>query len=248
MSQHTTPVPAPVPLANLDPVLFDLVPGTPPVPVTVWRSTRTSAGQPVSAQLAAQLVAAFSRPGDTIVDLTGARSVADACAASGRRLSQLTRDDTDPPPPDHRPDGAVCGRADLVITTWASRGGDAHDRLTRLTVAAELLRAGGCLVLVTGLPTGMPAVPVDLRPVTDVTTLAGLGYLQHIVVCDADTDSDHLIYPTTGDQATAHAAATGRGVVHLRVHADMYAFHRPVLPAGSPGPTGSRRFTGGAGA
>src|SRR5690348_13594915 len=65
----------------------DLVAGDPPVPLTVWRTARTpaDAGRVVGARLAVRLVAAYSRPGEAVVDLTDGHALTLACAAGGRR-------------------------------------------------------------------------------------------------------------------------------------------------------------------
>ncbi|MEH0825978.1 MULTISPECIES: hypothetical protein [unclassified Micromonospora] len=72
---------------GVDPTLIDLVAGDPPVPVTVWRTVRTDAdtGRAIGARLAYRLVAAYSRPGDAVVDLTGGHALSAACAAGRRR-------------------------------------------------------------------------------------------------------------------------------------------------------------------
>ena len=90
MSEHTPqhhhdpahPVDPPV-----DPTLIDLVAGDPPVPVTVWRTARTDAdtGRAIGARLAYRLVAAYSRPGDGVIDLTTDHALTSACATGGRR-------------------------------------------------------------------------------------------------------------------------------------------------------------------
>ncbi|MCX4387327.1 hypothetical protein OG777_10320 [Micromonospora peucetia] len=87
MPQHH-PAPArPVDPHGVDPTLIDMVAGDPPVPVTVWRTARTEAdtGRGIGARLAYRLVAAYSRPGEAVVDLTGAHALATVCAAGGRR-------------------------------------------------------------------------------------------------------------------------------------------------------------------
>lgn len=90
MSEHT-PQHHPDPVRpvdpDVDPALIDLVAGDPPVPVTVWRTARTDAdtGRSIGARLAYRLIAAYSRPGDPVVDLTGDHALAAVCAAGGRR-------------------------------------------------------------------------------------------------------------------------------------------------------------------
>ncbi|MCI4066198.1 hypothetical protein MRQ36_28065 [Micromonospora sp. R77] len=84
--QHHDPAHPATPTA-VDPTLIDLVAGDPPVPITVWRTARTDTdtGRGVGARLAYRLVAAYSRLGDTVVDLTGDHALTAACAAGGRR-------------------------------------------------------------------------------------------------------------------------------------------------------------------
>jgi hypothetical protein len=79
---HRTLDPTPV-----DASQTDLVVGDPPVPITVWRTARTSAdtGRSIGARLAARLIAAYSRPGEAVVDLTADRSLITACTTGGRR-------------------------------------------------------------------------------------------------------------------------------------------------------------------
>jgi hypothetical protein len=74
--------------AEVDPNLIDLVPGDPPVPITVWRTARTDTdgdAHAIPARLAARLVAAYSRPGETVVDLTDDHALTAACAIGRRR-------------------------------------------------------------------------------------------------------------------------------------------------------------------
>ncbi|MDH6465731.1 hypothetical protein M2302_005933 [Micromonospora sp. A200] len=91
MSEHTPqhhPNPAqPVDPHDVDPTLIDLVAGDPPVPVTVWRTARgpADAGRTIGARLAYRLVAAYSRPGEAVVDLTGDHALTAVCAAGARR-------------------------------------------------------------------------------------------------------------------------------------------------------------------
>ena len=65
----------------------DLITGEPPVPITVWRTARTDddAWRSIGARLAARLIAAYSRTGDAVVDLTTDHALTTACTAGGRR-------------------------------------------------------------------------------------------------------------------------------------------------------------------
>ncbi|MFE9959274.1 hypothetical protein [Micromonospora sp. NPDC005299] len=91
MSEHTPQHPhdpaQPVDPPDADPTLTDVVAGDPPVPVTVWRTARTNAdtGRSIGDRLAYRLVAAYSRPGDPVVDLTDDHALAAVCHAGRRR-------------------------------------------------------------------------------------------------------------------------------------------------------------------
>lgn len=65
----------------------DLIVGDPPVPITVWRTARTTddTGRSIGTRLAARLIAAYSRPGEAVVDLTGDHALATACTTGARR-------------------------------------------------------------------------------------------------------------------------------------------------------------------
>ncbi|MET8062845.1 hypothetical protein [Micromonospora sp. NPDC005313] len=73
--------------AEVDPTPTDLVAGDPPVPLTVWRTARTpsDAGRSIGTRLADRLIAAYSRPGEAVVDLTTDHALTSACAAGARR-------------------------------------------------------------------------------------------------------------------------------------------------------------------
>jgi hypothetical protein len=89
--QHNDPIHSlnagTVPDAGVDPNLIDLIAGDPPVPITVWRTPRTEvdAGRSMPARLAARLVSAYSRPGESVVDLTDDHVLTAACTVGGRR-------------------------------------------------------------------------------------------------------------------------------------------------------------------
>ncbi|MEU3117161.1 hypothetical protein ABZ652_24045 [Micromonospora chalcea] len=89
--QHPNPHPDPTadtgPLAEVDPTAIDLVAGDPPVPLTVWRTAHTlgDAGRSIGTRLAGRLIAAYSRPGEAVVDITADHALTQACAAGARR-------------------------------------------------------------------------------------------------------------------------------------------------------------------
>ncbi|MGC4804992.1 hypothetical protein [Micromonospora sp. DT233] len=276
MSEHSTPQPA---RSGGTPHIpsIDLVAGDPPVPITVWRTARSGDDQStaISHRLAYRLIAAYSRPGETVVDVTDTHVLGIACRRGGRRhhpawftatpalavgprTPQHTgepvggdpdRDDpddvaawfgddlTDPDPlPGDDPPAALGdgddpqGRTSLVVATWpldASSDAANHARLARLlTACTGLLRHGGCLVLVVGVPAGVLATPEDFTPVVGAAADAGLGYLQHIVAVAADTDGDRFTYHATNEELLSLARATGAQefVLHVKVHADLLVF------------------------
>ncbi|MDG4834142.1 hypothetical protein O7627_33295 [Solwaraspora sp. WMMD1047] len=136
-------------------------------------------------------------------------------------------------------DASVAGVTSLVVACWPLDGsGDAANRVRLawlLAACAHLLRPGGCLVLVVGTPVGRPATPEDFRPLVAAASAAGLGYLQHIVAVDADTDGDRFTYFASDEELLALAAGQDGqrwAVAHVRVHADCFVFSqaRPPTP------------------
>ncbi|ADL49613.1 MULTISPECIES: hypothetical protein [Micromonospora] len=286
-----------------DSTLIDLVAGDPPVPITVWRTARTDAETHTSlpTRLAYRLVAAYSRPGEAVVDFTTDHALSPVCARGGRQhhrawftdsstlvigpattglpaattetgpltapgepdggdaqeppeLVDWFGDDlTDPDlpgadaavvrPPD---DGPLDAAPSLVVATWPLHEADttARVRLAWLLAAgARLLRPGGCLVLVVGVPAGTQPTPEDFGPLVAAASRAGLGYLQHIVAVEADTEGDQFVYHVADEEllTLAHADPEQWSVAHLRVHADLMVF----TPHPAPAAESRRRRDGG---
>ncbi|SCL17863.1 hypothetical protein [Micromonospora inyonensis] len=281
-----------------DPALIDLIAGNPPVPITVWRTARTGAEIHASlpARLAYRLVAAYSRPGEAVVDLTTDHALTAICARGGRRhhrawftdrssliigpnttdqatatpdpnplteqsdpidgegedppeLTEWFGDDlTDPDlsgtdtsvvhPSD---DGPLEAATSLVVACWPLHEADKPARIRLawlLATCARLLRPGGCLVLVVGVPAGTQPTPEDFGPLVSAASRAGLSYLQHIVAVEADTDGDQFIYYHSADEellTLAHANPEQWSVAHLRVHADLLVFTPHPTPAAQSG-------------
>ena len=96
MSSHPPYHHDPEPTSGFDPTATDLVPGDPPVPITVWRTARSGDDQSttIGVRLASRLVAAYSRPGDAVIDLTDGHVLADACRRGYRRHHQARFTDT----------------------------------------------------------------------------------------------------------------------------------------------------------
>jgi hypothetical protein len=140
-------------------------------------------------------------------------------------------------------DGSLLGVTSLVVAAWPLHrdGAAAQVRLAWLLAAcAKLLRPGGCLVLVVGVPAAL-TIPEDFGPVVAAARRAGLGYLQHIVAVAARADGDHFVYHVRPEDL--HKPADGGAaqlVVHARVHADLLVFTPTRVPGG-----GGRRSGGG---
>ncbi|MFI7492973.1 hypothetical protein ACIBXA_31835 [Micromonospora echinaurantiaca] len=276
MTEHSTPQPAHPGEATPPIPAMDLVAGDPPVPITVWRTARSGDDQSttISQRLAYRLIAAYSRPGEAVIDLTDTHVLATACLRGGRRhhpawfttASTLvvgprtpqhpepTDDeahsdgahdaptwfgddltDSDPLPGDDPPTTMANGddlheNTSLVAATWPlTARSDTANRVHLawlLAACTRLLRPGGCLVLVAGVPADTVTAPEDFTGVVDAAAGAGLGYLQHIVAVAADTDGDRFTYHATDEELLALARATGaqQFVLHVKVHADLLVF------------------------
>ncbi|MFI7209490.1 hypothetical protein [Micromonospora aurantiaca (nom. illeg.)] len=147
MSEHTPqhhndPVHSVDPL-EVDPTLIDLVAGDPPVPVTVWRTAHGPAdsGRSISARLAYRLVAAYTRPGEVVVDVTADHALAAVSAAGGRRhhpawFTEASSLIIGPATPPARPDPAALGEDDDVPEMSAWFGDDLTDRILPTPPAA----------------------------------------------------------------------------------------------------------------
>lgn len=132
MSEHSTPQPARQGDTTHTPSM-DLVAGDPPVPITVWRTARSGDDQSttISNRLAYRLIAAYSRPGEAVVDLTDEHVLDTACLRGGRRHhpAWFTGASTlvvgpQTPPPDEPADDLDSDDPD-DLRTWF--GDDLHD-------------------------------------------------------------------------------------------------------------------------
>jgi hypothetical protein len=154
----TEPVrPAPEPIG-------EVVPGQPPVPITVWQLPAPPPASTLSLPLAQRLVANYTHRHDLVLDLTAGPQLARAAMSAHRRTRRQHPDDLDAPEGGREP-------AALAVAPWP-----ADEPPQWLSTCANRLAPGGCLVLV--LATG--EVTIHPRLVTAART-AGLTYLQHII-------------------------------------------------------------------
>lgn len=155
-THHTNDTSAPVPIG-------DVIPGDPPVPITVWPVPAPRRGETMSNGLGVRLVHGFTHPGDLIIDLTDGPQLARAII-NARRRSHL-----------QSPRNVGWGKenAPLIVTGWPTARILAQEffQLCR----AKLL-PGGCVAVL--LAHGDPTLPAD---VVAAAKGARLAYLQHIV-------------------------------------------------------------------
>ncbi|GIG63378.1 hypothetical protein Lfu02_77500 [Longispora fulva] len=227
---------------------IDLVPGVPPVPLTVWRTPR-SGEDPTAVipdRLAARLIDAYSTAGDQIIDLTPGHLLGAHATAGGRchhrawftDTSYLTIAPHATMSPVDRPRGtppSVIGTATaaLMVAAWPLSADPADGELRRswlMATASKLLRPGGCLVLIAASAPRQRPVPEDFTPVVAAARNVSLGYLQHIVAVAAPVVSDEFVYflDEAVDDEGPHALndEAPAATVHLRVHADLFVFLR----------------------
>lgn len=141
----------------------DVVPGDPPVPITVWHVPAPHAGDTMSITLADRLVRNFTREHRLILDLTSGEQVARAARTARRRHARHTPHDlaTDIP------------RAALVVAGWPLGRTEA---VPFLADCAARVMVGGCVAVV------LRAAELTVNQVLiSAAHGAGLTYLQHIV-------------------------------------------------------------------
>jgi hypothetical protein len=186
---------------------IDVVPGIPPVPITVWRTPSNEPGPHLGPRLAARLLAAYTHTGDTVYDTTGDPVLRQVATSTGRH---------------HHTSGSGRSRAKvqpvaLAVTGWPI--GDDRD-LDPVVIYGGLrrrLRPGGILAVVLG--TDDRHLPADTAGLVDVATAAGLSYLQHIVAVHAAVTGERLTPPD-------HPTAAPGAAAHTKVHRDLFIFVR----------------------
>lgn len=142
----------------------DIVPGQPPVPITVWHLPAARAGETLSLALAERLVMNFTHGRRLVIDLTHGEQLARASDAAHRRYVRYR--------PVDLANRSV--RAALIVAGWPVK--DMHAEPLLAGCAARLM-AGGCTAIV--LDTADLLVNQVLIA---AARTAGLTYLQHIVI------------------------------------------------------------------
>jgi hypothetical protein len=199
---------------------IDVVPGIPPVPITVWRTPSDEPGPHLGPRLATRLLSAYTSTGEAIYDTTGDPVLRQVATSTGRH---------------HHTSGSGRSRAEvtpvaLAVTAWPVD----HSDLDPVVVYGGLrrrLRPGGILAVVLG--TDDRHLPADTAGLVEVATAAGLSYLQHIVAVRAAVAGDHFTPPE------AAAVPTPSGAAHLKVHRDLMIFTRTGTATSSTNLRGS---------
>lgn len=141
----------------------EVVPGQPPVPMTVWAVPPPPRSATMSLPMAQRLVANFTHPHELICDLTSGPQLARATMSARRRSRP------------HHAGNLHHGRepAALVVAPWPLAG---VEPVELLSDCASRLQAGGCVVLL------MATRQVSIHPrlVTSGQSV-GLTYLQHVI-------------------------------------------------------------------
>jgi hypothetical protein len=141
----------------------DIIPGEPPVPITVWYVPAAHAGETMSVTLADRLVRNFTRGRRLVLDLTVGEQFARAARAARRRYARHTPQDL----------ATDIHRAALVVTGWPLGN---TEPLPFLADCAQRVMVGGCVAVV------LRAAELTVNQVLiGAARAAGLTYLQHIV-------------------------------------------------------------------
>jgi hypothetical protein len=185
---------------------IDVVPGTPPVPITVWRTPSDEPGPHLGPRLAARLLAAYTSPGDPIYDTTSDPVLRQSATSTGRHYQAGGRSRSKVQP------------VALAVTAWPVDDSEL-DPVVVYGGLRRRLRPGGILAAI--LATDETNQPADAAGLVDVAAAAGLSYLQHIVAVHATATGDQLTPPGHPPAAPAPGPAA-----HIKVHRDLMIFTR----------------------
>jgi len=153
----------------------EIIPGTPPVPLTVWHVPAPARGQTLSLPMAQRLVAGFTHRHELVHDLTTGPALARAASSARRRYTATPLDHAGQP-------------ATLLVTPWPNPPGEPVEFLA---ACAGRLRPGGQLALV--IATGQVTIHQQLIAAGHA---AGMAYLQHYIAA-------HRLCPT-GTRLSIH--------------------------------------------
>jgi hypothetical protein len=217
--------------------VIDVVPGDPPVPITVWRVADDNdpyghnRADGLTGHTAQLLVGPYTHVGDTIVSVGRDTAIAGAAGAGGRRYLavETTHRLADL---DH-----VAGTVQLIILPWPpatqdrtgpAASGPAMNAKAMVDLFATcrvLLAADGYTIV--AVPPATAANVAHLWQMVPAAHKAGLGWVEQIVAITVAIDGDQLdVRAAPADRATLRLADD------LTVHIDLYVF---VIRAGRHG-------------
>ena len=206
---------------------IDVIPGDPPVPITVWRVP--GPGSPlwpgdsdgITAGTAPLLVGQHAHPGDTVVSVGYDRALAGCAGATGCTYLAVA-DVAGLAGLDH-----LAGRVRLLVLRWPPVGNLGNGGVPApdlpdadlFAASRRLLTRDGCAaVAIAPPPAGRPYVAYA-RLHIQAARAAGLGWLQHIVVITATIDGDNLTAPAVpADRAMLRSARS------IAAHIDLLVF------------------------
>jgi hypothetical protein len=232
------------------------------VPVTIWPHAPVPGSGPgpecasctggARGPDAAQIITAFSRPGELVV-IPGARdgvlvAVAAAagrhvlCLAPGPRsrerilaclggvdapLRQLAEVRSGGPALLLQAGNPEAGQAALAITGGSdpAPGEPAAGPGVLYAACQRVLRPGGVLAVITASTPGPGGLRDDPGEVISRARAAGLVYAQHIVALHVPVTGSHIA-PASGDAARPSKGA-GVAVLHAQIHSDFLVFTQP---------------------
>jgi hypothetical protein len=148
----------------------DIVPGDPPVPITVWYVPTARAGETMSITLAERLVVNFTHGRRLIIDLTIGDQIARAAHGARRSYARHTAQDL----------STDIRRGELIVAGWPQQHTEPEPFLAN---CAARVMVGGCVAIV--LRAG--ALTVN-QVLIAAARAAGLTYLQHIVAAHELSD------------------------------------------------------------
>jgi hypothetical protein len=204
--------------------VIDVVPGDPPVPITVWRVAdpdERDGADGFTGRTAQLLVGLYTDPGDTIVSLHDDPALHGAAGAGARRYLPV---DT---PADLADLDHVAGTVHLVVLPWPptghphAEGGepDSGELIDLFTACRLLLAPDGYTVVAITPATSGPDYAQYVRLLVPAARRAGLGWLEHIIAITAPIVGDHIGVP-----AAPADPATIRTPRDLQIHIDLYVF------------------------
>jgi hypothetical protein len=219
--------------------VIDVVPGDPPVPITVWRVADDNDpyghdhADGLTGRTAQLLVGLYTQVGDTIVSVGSDPAIAGAAGAGGRRYLPVENThrlaDLDhvagavqlivlpwPPATRQRTDTAVSGSA-ISGSAISEPAMDAKEMVELFTTCRMLLAADGYTIV--AVPRAIAANVAHLWQLVPAARKAGLGWVEQIVAISAAIDGDQLDVPAApADRSTLRLADD------LTAHVDLYVF------------------------